>query len=80
MAQMETESLGKSFANHDAECQTECNGSHNARKHVAMTHRGVLPAESVSCRSPLQVTGSQNPFKDCQLRAKTLLDQSVLQS
>ena len=63
----ETESLGKSFANHDAECQTECNGSHNARKHVAMTHRGVLPAESISCRSPLKVTGSQKPFKDCQL-------------
>ena len=69
----ETESLGKSFANHDAECQTECNGSHNARKHVAMTHRGVLPAESVSCRSPLKVTGSQKPFKDCQLRAKNTL-------
>ena len=63
----ETESLGKSLANHDAECQTECKGCHNARKHVAMTHRGVLPAESVSCRSPLKVTGSQKPFNDCQL-------------
>ena len=63
----ETESLGKSFADHDAECQTECKGSHNARKHVAMTHRGVLPAESVSCRSPLKVTGSQKPFKDWQI-------------
>ena len=46
----ETESLGEGLTDHDAESQAQGNRRHDAREHVAMTHRGVLPAKGVSCR------------------------------